>query len=275
MNDESALVKELPAQLDWDDVLMEYKYLQSLCLVTRGVSHDYNNIFTGLSGQLGLIGQEATLGGIAENRVQMVNDLLARGVKRTSILYEFSRYSHTEKLNHSLDRILDMAIESLNILSRSHQFVVEKNGELPRLRCRLKDMVMMLFYLGENGLEATPDGGTIKVSAELDRNLDQAVIFSVWNRGKGISPTVRDSLFKPFVSTKKSEQGLRGLGLYAAQNIVREHGGNLVFSDDTEDGTVFSARIPLFEQGAEKVVLEKKIATARQHQGKECVGQKT
>ncbi len=274
MNDESKLVQELPAQLDRDDVLMEYKYFQSLCLVTRGVSHDYNNIFTGLSGQLGLIAQEAALGEIGENRVQMVNDLLARGVKRTSILYEFSRYSHTEKLNHSIDRILNMAIESLNTLSRSHQFVVEKIGELPRLRCRIKDIVMMLFYLGENGLEATPDGGTITVSAEFDRNRDQTVIFSVWNRGKGISPAVRGSLFKPFVSTKKSEQGMRGLGLYAAQNIAREHGGKLVFSDDTEEGTVFSARIPFFEQGAEKVVLEKRTATVLQHQQKNVLGRK-
>ncbi len=99
MNHKNMPVTSLPGQLDRDDSLMEYKYLQSLCLMTRGVTHDYNNIFTGLSGQLKLIVQEANLGGIAENRMQMVNDLLARGENRTSILYEFSRYTSMKKRN--------------------------------------------------------------------------------------------------------------------------------------------------------------------------------
>ncbi len=258
MNNDSQPVNAFPEQLNRADVLMEYKYLQSLRLMTRGVSHDYNNIFTGLSGQLKLIAQDASLGGIAENRMQMVDDLLTRGGKRTSTLYEFSRYTSTEKSDHSLDRIMELAVESLNILSRSHQFVIEKQGHLPRLRCCQKDMGMMLFYLGENALEATPEGGTIIVSARIDSKDDEAVLLSVQNRGKRVAPVVRDSLFQPFVSTKTSGQGLTGLGLYVAMEIARQHGGTLSFSDDTSDGTVFSACIPLPQQEAEKYIIPEK-----------------
>jgi CheY-like chemotaxis protein len=170
---------------------------------------------------------------------------LNRGVNRTSILYEFSRYINVEKADHSLERILELAVESLNILSRSHRFVVEKNGKLPRLHCRMKDIVMMLFYLGENGLEATPEGGIISVSAQLHGKGDEAIVLSVRNKGIGVSPAVQSSLFKPFVTTKTSRRGLQGLGLYAARNIVRDHGGTLFFLDDKKQETVFSARIPL------------------------------
>lgn len=236
------------------DFLMEYKYFQSLCLMARGVTHDYNNIFTGLSGQLNLITQEAALGSIGEHRIQLVSDLLTRGVDRTSILYEFSRYIAAEKADYSPDRILDLAVQSLNILSRSHQFVVETHGKLPRIFCRMKDLVLMLFYLGENGLEATPEGGTLTVQAELHHGREEAVILSVRNRGYTVSPLVRASLFEPFVTTKSAQQGLRGLGLYAARKIAEEHGGTLFFSDDKNEETVFSVRIPLPCPPVEKMV---------------------
>ena len=254
MTKENLPHNELPARISQQDVLMEYKYFQSLCLMARGVTHDYNNIFTGLSGQLNLITQEATLGsGISEHRIQLVSELLTKGVNRTSVLYEFSRYTHTEKADHSLDRILELAVGSLNILSRSHNFVVVNHGKLPRLHCRIKDIVMMLFYLGENALEATPEGGTIFVLAELQQG--------PWrggNRPFGTRQRARDLACCAFVAfsticdDKNAQKGLQGLGLYAAQNIAREHGGTLFFSDDKNEETVFSARIPLDIQGEEK-----------------------
>jgi CheY-like chemotaxis protein len=252
MRQENQPLHAFPTRASQQDFLMEYKYFQSLCLMARGVTHDYNNIFTGLSGQLNLITQEAALGSIGEHRIQLVGDLLTRGVERTSILYEFSRYSAAKKADHSLDRILELAVQSLNILSRSHQFVIEKQRKLPRIFCSMKDLVMMLFYLGENGLEAIPEGGTLTVQAELHHGRDEAVILSVRNKGCTVSPLVRASLFQPFVTTKIPQQGLRGLGLYAAKNIAEEHGGTLFFSDDKNEETIFSVRIPLPRPSANK-----------------------
>ncbi|MGB3222686.1 MAG: ATP-binding protein [Desulforhopalus sp.] len=248
---------ELPMQANQEDFLMEYKYLQSLCSVVRGVTHDYNNIFMGLSGQLNLITQEAEIGGLREHRGELVGNLLTKGVKRTSLLYEFSRYAYVEKADHSLERILEVAVESLNILSRSHHFVLEKNDRLPRLHCNMKDIVMMLFYLGENGLEATAEGGNITILAEVTQDED-AIVLSVRNMGEGIALAVQSSLFHPFVTTKTPQKGLRGLGLYAARNIARDHGGTLSFKDDEIQGTTFTVRIPLpvpvTEQAKDKVL---------------------
>ncbi len=134
---------------------------------------------------------------------------------------------------------MELAVESLNILSLSHQFVVEKHGKLPRLRCSMKDIVMMLFYLGENGLKLRLKAALSKWLAELHPTWRDAIVLSVRNKGRTISHDVHDSLFQPFVTTKTSEQGLRGLGLYAAQNIVRRHGGTIVFFRGSEDEDYF------------------------------------
>ncbi len=251
MENESKVFSDLPVEANLGKFLMEYKYFQSLCLMTRGVTHDYNNIFTGLSGQLNLITYEVGCGGVGEHRVKLIGDLLARGVCRTSILYEFSRYKEVGKADHSLDRILAFAVDSLNTLSRSHTFVIEKQGKFPRLHCRMKDIVMMLFYLGENSFEATPEGGTIIVQAELHQSPGDTIILSVRNKGKRISAAVRKSLFQPFVTTKTAQQGLRGLGLYAARIIAAEHGGSLFYSDDKNEETVFSVRLPLPQKAEE------------------------
>ena len=79
MNNRSQPVIELPVEVDQEDVLMEYKYFQSLCLMTRGVTHEYNNIFTGLSGQLKLISQKPNLGGMAEHRMRWSMTFWAEG----------------------------------------------------------------------------------------------------------------------------------------------------------------------------------------------------
>ncbi len=257
MENESQIPGEFPAGVNQKNFLMEYKYFQSLCLMTRGVTHDYNNIFTGLSGQLNLLTHEAGAGAVEKNRVKLIGDLLARGVSRTSILYEFSRYLNVEKAYHSLDRILDLTVESLNTLSRSHTFLIEKHGKFPRLYCRMKDIVMLLFYLGENSFEAMPEGGTIIVQADLPHGLAEAIILSVRNRGK-VSAAVRRSLFQPFVTTKTAQRGLPGLGLYAARNIAEDHGGSLFYSDDRNEETVFSVRLPVPETIEGKTPLSEK-----------------
>ena len=71
------------------------------------------------------------------------------------------------------------------------------------------------------------------------------VTVSVADSGPGIDPANRDSLFKPFFSTKQS--GL-GMGLRICRSIIEEeHGGNLWFENNPapETGATFSFSVPI------------------------------
>lgn len=67
------------------------------------------------------------------------------------------------------------------------------------------------------------------------------VEFSVVDWGHGVPEAVRERIFEPYFSTKRTGTGL---GLVIVQQIVHEHGGRLWVSPNQPRGTVFSISLP-------------------------------
>jgi signal transduction histidine kinase len=91
-----------------------------------------------------------------------------------------------------------------------------------------------------NACEAvSPDSGRIVITTIGNRACLQ---LGVWDNGPGIPPTIRDSVFQPFVSCGKARGS--GLGLAIAKKIVQDHGGVICFDGRNETGTLFRITIP-------------------------------
>lgn len=74
------------------------------------------------------------------------------------------------------------------------------------------------------------------------REQNQYVI-SIFNNGPQIPQNMRGSIFKPFFTTRSSEEG-SGLGLFLCLNLVKSLGGNIDF-ESNEGGTTFFLKLPL------------------------------
>ena len=85
----------------------------------------------------------------------------------------------------------------------------------------------------------SPDSGQIVITTTGDRACLQ---IGVWDNGPGISPTIRNSAFEPFVTYGKAEGS--GLGLAIAKKIVEDHGGEIYLDGRNETGTLFKITIP-------------------------------
>jgi signal transduction histidine kinase len=91
-----------------------------------------------------------------------------------------------------------------------------------------------------NACEAVSrDSGQIVITTTGNRVCLQ---IGVWDNGPGISPTIRESIFQPFVSYGKTEGS--GLGLAIAKKIVADHGGVIYLDERSETGTLFKVTIP-------------------------------
>jgi signal transduction histidine kinase len=91
-----------------------------------------------------------------------------------------------------------------------------------------------------NAREALGAGGRIEVRTQQRGN---RVVLSVIDNGCGMTPAfVRDSLFRPFQSTKK--KGL-GIGLFQSRAIVLAHGGGVQVESEVGKGTSFHASFPV------------------------------
>ncbi len=223
------------------DFLMEFKYLGSLRRITKGVTHDYNNIFTGLSGQVGLL-TGAQSCDASNRRIGMLKELSLRGTERTRALFDFARYEPSNEMkNQSLNRIVDQAVSALALCARNIRIDIRRSKNSFRLFGCFGELVMMLFYLGENALDAMPGGGTLQIGAGAWKpdGGQQRVSVSFLDSGPGISGQISDRLFEPFVSTKHPSPPA-GLGLYAALSIARKHGGEIVF-EAVDGGTLCTA----------------------------------
>jgi signal transduction histidine kinase len=95
-----------------------------------------------------------------------------------------------------------------------------------------------LLNLGTNAVQATPVGGTVRLTARRD---DDAVIFGVENPGPAIPPDVTCRLFDPFFTTRPDGTGL---GLSIARKIAEEHGGEIALAANTASLVRFEIRLP-------------------------------
>jgi signal transduction histidine kinase len=79
----------------------------------------------------------------------------------------------------------------------------------------------------------------------------QEAVVDVSNAGAPIPPELAATLFNPFkrasLNNPRNRTGM-GLGLYIAQQIVREHHGDISYRHDGNE-VIFSVRLPLLSGG--------------------------
>ncbi len=96
-----------------------------------------------------------------------------------------------------------------------------------------------LLNLGANAVQATPAGGSVRLTARRDHEL---VAFGVENPGPAIPEDVAARLFEPFFTTR--EDGT-GLGLSIARKIAEAHGGEIALAVNTTSLVRFEIRLPV------------------------------
>lgn len=91
-----------------------------------------------------------------------------------------------------------------------------------------------------NALDASAFGEPVEFSASYD---SEAAIFTVRDRGTGMSADILSRAGDPFFTTKEPGQGM-GLGLFLARNIIERIGGDLKLASTPGTGTTVTIRLP-------------------------------
>jgi signal transduction histidine kinase len=104
-------------------------------------------------------------------------------------------------------------------------------------------VAMVVQNLMENAAKYTPDGGSVRVTANHD---GQTVRFSVANTGPALPETDREGIFERFRrgSNVGETQSGQGLGLNIARELARAYGGDLVLERSDGQWTEFVFTLP-------------------------------
>ena len=103
----------------------------------------------------------------------------------------------------------------------------------------------VLVNLLSNAVKFTPEGGQIKVEANLG---DSAVIVSVTDTGIGIAPEDQETIFEEFrqVGTNYAQKREgTGLGLSLTKKFIELHGGKIWVESEVGRGSKFTFTLPV------------------------------
>jgi signal transduction histidine kinase len=103
----------------------------------------------------------------------------------------------------------------------------------------------MFINLLSNACEAMGEaGGELRIriySEPGEDSTDAKMVVEVEDNGPGVPAEMREQIFNPFVTTKKTGVGL---GLAIVSKIVDAHGGSVTLRDGTEQGACFRLVFP-------------------------------
>jgi signal transduction histidine kinase len=120
-------------------------------------------------------------------------------------------------------------------------------ASLPTVLADPNQLQQIVINLVVNAVEATPDGGTVRIAATTAEHEGRpGVHVVVRDSGPGIPADLRARVFQPFFTTKPPGHGT-GLGLTICRDIVKEHGGTIAVDDAPEGGAAVVIWLPVAE----------------------------
>ncbi|HMM20123.1 MAG TPA: PAS domain S-box protein [Selenomonadales bacterium] len=105
-------------------------------------------------------------------------------------------------------------------------------ADIPDIPLDEKEIRQLILNLVRNGLDAMPPGGVLTITTTC---LDNEIVLSVKDQGKGIPLDLTEKIGTPFFTTK--EYGV-GLGLAVCYSIAARHNAAVRFESDSS-GTIF------------------------------------
>lgn len=222
--------------------------------VHRMMRHDLKSPLIGIIGLAGLLLKGDNLTEKQRKETSMIQELGERMlgfIDRTRDLFQmeegsYQLYSREVDLLGILRRI-EKALKPLALRKRTNLVftLFGRRTDLETEYVILGEETLfdiMFANLIKNGIEASPEGGTISVSIDTVGEPGQAFhLIDIHNMG--VVPTdIRERFFEPYTTAGK--EGGTGLGTHNALLIARTHKGDISFTTSEQEGTHVTLRLP-------------------------------
>ncbi len=154
----------------------------------------------------------------------------------------------------SLDNLIAECAKTLMPLSQEKHIKLSLPENKIQMRCDRLKLNTAIMNLISNGIKYTPEGGSVSVNIEEEKDEGgvQWIKIIVSDTGIGIPEEDRIHIFERFYRVDKArsrDTGGTGLGLAIVQQVARLHGGEVALSPNAQQGSVFVMRLPRWGVG--------------------------
>jgi signal transduction histidine kinase len=218
--------------------------LSAIGQLSAGLAHEIRNPLASISGAAAILARSQHLD---QKNTKCLEIITSECERLNGLLTNFLNFARPRPprlqvvhLEPVLDNVLELA--SHGVRGKAVRFERNVQAGLRPVECDPEQLEQVLLNLMINAIEASPDGGTVTLSAAAE---EAGIAIGVVDHGHGVAPAHIDRLFDPFFTTK--EHGT-GLGLPVAHQIVRQMGGSLMAQANAGHGMTFSIVLPSKDQ---------------------------
>jgi two-component system NtrC family sensor kinase len=245
------------AKADSEKQLMGKKVVQSGKMASvgelaAGIAHEINNPVAIMVEEAGWLGDlmEDMAFDESENRAEFeraIRQIQTQGKRCKEIthkLLSFARKTDTTVEDVNINELLEelVALSSQRAKYSMVEIRTDFQENLPSLRVSTSELQQVFFNLINNAIDAMDhNGGTLTISS---RQIENDLVITVSDTGKGIPEVNLDRIFDPFFTTKAVGKGT-GLGLSICYGIIEKLGGRLEVESTVGKGTTFTITIAL------------------------------
>ncbi len=221
--------------------------LAALGQLSAGLAHEIRNPLSTIKGSAEMLLKNVDANGAVAHELA---GFISSEVDRTNALVtrflDFARPLSLRLEKTEIAEVIDEAVAEVEKHSPPLDVSIYKNYS-PDIQPLLLDRQLIervLYNLLLNAAQASPPQGSVTVKT---RQVGDTVEIDVIDRGAGIAPKDRESIFNPFFTTKSSGVGL---GLAIVSKIVDEHSGQITVESEPGAGSVFRVFLPMKENGS-------------------------
>ena len=230
-----------------DEALREHLVkCQRLALLGRLstlVTHEVNNQLTGVTGyaQLMLDNSDAAR---FEKELVKINTSALRCQKLIQEIRQIGRFTNGNKEVGNINIILESCLDLYRhqFKQKSHHMVEDFSPDVPSGEFDTPAVEQVFLNVIQNSFEAFKGkGGRLSIRTRPE---GKKIVVTFEDDGPGLSGSARANLFTPFFTTK-DDLNCPGLGLAAAEMVMKAHGGTITIEDSSDGGTRVEIVFPM------------------------------
>lgn len=245
------IVTDVTERVDNEQRIIHLERLGALGEMAAGVSHNLNNILTGIMGPAQMLAWDIDDPKLSRH----ARDIFRASERAADLVHRLhlsTRGEHEDRLSPvDLNSIVDEVVrttrprwkdepESRGITVEVDQQLAAGLAPVQGTISGLHDMVLNLLL---NAVEAMPDGGRVSFTTQAD---GEQVVLQVQDTGIGMSEQTRRRVFQPFFTTRGDVGS--GLGLATCYGTVTRWGGQIDVASEVGQGSTFTVRLPAAAQ---------------------------
>ena len=263
---ESGFISGLVAVLH--DTTEQEKEERERRLFVSNVSHELRTPLTSVKSYLEALDEGALSEPVAPDFIKVSLDETNRMMRMVTDLLHLSRIDNaTSNLDVELINFTAFITFILNrfdkIKSQDENLKYELIRDYPITSVWIEidtdKMTQVIDNILNNAIKYSPDGGKITVSM---KTTDDQMILSISDQGLGIPKQDLPKIFDRFYSVDKARsraQGVTGLGLAIAKEIIKQHNGFIWAKSEYGKGSTFTIVLPYDKDAVKEEVWEDEV----------------